>query len=31
MPKETFEYQALFRADGYINPLVWGFFYRGPR
>ena len=26
----TFEYQALFRADGYINPLVAGLFYRGP-
>jgi len=27
----SFEYQALFRVDGYINPLVWGLFYRGPR
>jgi hypothetical protein len=27
---QTFEYQALFHADGYIDPLVTGFFYRGP-
>jgi hypothetical protein len=27
---EAFEYQALFHADGYIDPLVTGFFYRGP-
>jgi hypothetical protein len=27
---DTFEYQALFRADGYTNPLVTGLFYRGP-
>lgn len=26
----TFEHQALFRADGYVNPLVTGLFYRGP-
>ncbi len=26
----TFEYQALFRADGTVNPLVAGLFYRGP-
>ena len=25
----TFEYQVLFRNDGYINPLVTGFFYPG--
>ncbi len=26
----TFEYQALFQADGFVNPLVAGLFYRGP-
>lgn len=26
----SFEYQVLFRADGYVNPLVPGLFYRGP-
>ena len=27
---DTFEYQALFRADGTVDPLVTGLFYRGP-
>jgi hypothetical protein len=26
----SFEYQVLFRADGGVNPLVTGLFYRGP-
>jgi hypothetical protein len=27
---DAFEYQVLFHADGYIDPLVAGLFYRGP-
>jgi hypothetical protein len=27
----SFEYQTLFRGDGYVHPLVTGFFYRGPQ